>query len=217
MAQDLEARDARFAAEFAGDVTVEKIASVYAEAFLNAAEKTGQVEELVAELRAIEEEVLKPFPRFAELLGSGIINHEEKLEILNRVFEARVSPLVMNFLRVLNRRDRLDILGPIVQAIQEEWDRRRGLVHLKVITATPLEKDLMERLEGQLRELVGGVPVVQWQVDPGVIGGIVIQVGDKILDASVETQLRKIRQQIIDRSAHEIQSRRDRFCDPAGD
>ncbi|MBC7337021.1 MAG: F0F1 ATP synthase subunit delta, partial [Clostridia bacterium] len=123
MAQDLEARDARFAAEFAGDVTVEKIASVYAEAFLNAAEKTGQVEELVAELRAIEEEVLKPFPRFAELLGSGIINHEEKLEILNRVFEARVSPLVMNFLRVLNRRDRLDILGPIVRAIQEEWDR----------------------------------------------------------------------------------------------
>lgn len=216
MAQDLEARDARFAAEFSGDVTVEKIAAVYAEAFLNAAEKAGQVEELVAELVEIGEQVLKPYPQFAEILGSAIINHEEKEGILTRVFGGRVSPLVMNFLQVLNRRDRLDILRPIIRGIQEEWDRRRGLVKVLVTTAGPVETEVARRIESQLTSVVQGVPVIEWRVDPQVIGGIVIQIGDRILDASVMTQLRKLKQQMIDRSAHEIQSRRDRFCDPAG-
>lgn len=217
MAQDLEARDARFAAEFAGDVTVEKIAAVYAEAFLNAAEKAGDAENLVAELEDIEREILVPFPKFGEILASAIIGHDEKLGILERVFGGRVSPLVMNFLRVLNRRDRLDILRPIIRAVQNEWNRRRGLIRVQVTTATPLDGDLAQRLERQLRELLGGVPMVEWHVDPRVIGGIVIQIGDKILDASVLTQLRKLKQQIVDRSAYEIQSRRDRFCDPTGD
>ncbi|MGQ9562760.1 MAG: ATP synthase F1 subunit delta [Thermogutta sp.] len=211
MSQDFDAQDSRFAAEFAGDVTVERIAAVYAESFLNAAEKNTDPAAAVAELDWIVEDVLKPYPKFADILGSNIISHEEKVGIIERVFKGRVSALVLNFLKVLARRGRLDIFLPIVRAIHEEMDRRNGIIPVRVVTAAPLDESLSQQLEGRLRDLVKGQPRISHRIDPRVIGGIVIEIGDKVIDASVSAQLERLRKQIIDRSAHEIQSRRDRF------
>ncbi|MGQ9504061.1 MAG: ATP synthase F1 subunit delta [Thermogutta sp.] len=211
MSQDFDAQDSRFAAEFAGDVTVERIAAVYAESFLNAAEKNTDPAAAVAELDWIVEDVLKPYPKFADILGSNIISHEEKVGIIERVFKGRVSALVLNFLKVLARRGRLDIFLPIVRAIHEEMDRRNGIIPVRVVTAAPLDESLSQQLEGRLRDLVKGQPRISHRIDPRVIGGIVIEIGDKVIDASVSGQLERLRKQIIDRSAHEIQSRRDRF------
>jgi len=211
MSQDFDAQDSRFAAEFAGDVTVERIASVYAEAFLNVADRSAEAESLVAELDAIVDDVLKPFPRFAEVLGSNIVPHEEKIGIIDRVFKGRVAPLILNFLKVLSRRGRLDIFLPIVRAIHEEMDRRRGVVSVRIVTAAPMKEKLSRHLEERLRDLVKGEPRISHRIDPRVIGGIVIEIGDKVIDASVSAQLERLKKQIIDRSAHEIQSRRDRF------
>ncbi|MGQ9769904.1 MAG: ATP synthase F1 subunit delta [Thermogutta sp.] len=211
MSQDFDAQDSRFAAEFTGDVTVERIAAVYAESFLNAAEKNTDPAAAVAELDWIVEDVLKPYPKFADILGSNIISHEEKVGIIERVFKGRVSALVLNFLKVLARRGRLDIFLPIVRAIHEEMDRRNGIIPVRVVTAAPLDESLSQQLEGRLRDLVKGQPRISHRIDPRVIGGIVIEIGDKVIDASVSGQLERLRKQIIDRSAHEIQSRRDRF------
>lgn len=216
MSQDFDAQDSRFAAEFAGDVTVERIAALYAEAFLNVIEKDGKTESALAELDAIVEEVLKPHPRFAEILGSNIISHEEKVGMIDRVFKGRVSQVVLNFLKVLSRRGRLDIFLPIVHAIHEELDRRRGIVPVRVVTAAPLDEKLSEQLETRLRALIQGEPRISHRVDPRVIGGIVIEIGDKVIDASVSAQLERLKKQIIDRSAHEIQSRRDRLSHSTG-
>lgn len=216
MSQDFDAQDSRFAAEFAGDVTVERVAAVYAESFVNAAEKTADPGSALAELDSIVEDILKPYPRFAQMLGSNIISHEEKVGIIDRIFKGRVSSLVLNFLKVLSRRGRLDIFLPIVQAIHEEMDRRIGIIPVRIVTATPLEDKLLQQLEERLRDLVNGQPRIFHRIDPRVIGGIVIEIGDKVIDASVSAQLERLRKQIIDRSAHEIQSRRDRFSNPAG-
>lgn len=216
MSQDFDAQDSRFAAEFAGDVTVERIAAVYAESFLNAAEKNTDPAAAVAELDWIVEAVLKPYPKFADILGSNIISHEEKAGIIERVFKGRVSALVLNFLKVLSRRGRLDIFLPVVRAIHEEMDRRHGIVPVGVVTAAPLDESLSQQLEERLRDLVKGQPRISHRIDPRVIGGIVIEIGDKVIDASVSAQLERLRKQIIDRSAHEIQSRRDRFRNSTG-
>ena len=73
----------------------------------------------------------------------------------------------------------------------------------------------LDALAVALRAATGGEPVIERITDAGLIGGIVVRVGDTIYDASVAAQLETVRQQMIDRSAHEIQSRRDRFRDPA--
>ena len=65
-------------------------------------------------------------------------------------------------------------------------------------------------------KLVDGEPELLVEVDPEMIGGIIVRVGDVVYDASIATQLNKVRQDMIDRSAHEIQSRRDCFRNPEG-
>lgn len=211
MTADMHAEDARFAAEFSPDVTAERIAAVYAEAFLDVAQAAGEAEPLVAELEAILREVLDPWPDFESLLASSIISHEEKSQILRRVFGGRVSPRVLDFLLVLSRRGRLDCLRVIVRAVREEWIRRRNEIRVRVKTAVALKAEVASELERTLESLLGRRPIIEQRVEPDLLGGIVIEVGDTVFDASVAVQLERVRKQIIDRSAHEIQSRRDRF------
>ncbi|NMC18899.1 MAG: ATP synthase F1 subunit delta [Thermogutta sp.] len=213
MTADMHAEDARFAAEFSPDVTVERIAAVYAEAFLDVAQAAGEAEASVQELADVVQEVLDPWPDFEAVLASSVISHEEKSRLLRRVFEGRASEQVLNFLQVLSRRGRLDCLRAIVRAVQEEWIRRQNQIRVKVKTAVPLTAAVVSELERTLESLLGRRPIIEQRVEPDLLGGIVIEVGDTVFDASVAVQLERVRKQIIDRSAHEIQSRRDRFRD----
>ena len=95
-------------------------------------------------------------------------------------------------------------------------DERRGRVPVKITTAAPLNETTKNNLAVNLRELVGGEPEFFVEVDPEMIGGIIVRVGDVVYDASIATQLSKVRQDMIDRSAHGIQSRRDCFRYPEG-
>ena len=86
---------------------------------------------------------------------------------------------------------------------------------MQVTTAAPVDDALAERIVKTVRPLLDGEPVLKRAVDPKLIGGIVVRVGDTVYDGSIASQLKNVRQQMIDRSAHEIQSRRDRFRHPA--
>lgn len=208
---------AQFAAEINPDVGIEKIASVYAESFLSAAEaKDIPLGELVEEFDSLLGDVYTANPRFEELLGSALVSMEDKIGILDRVFGSKASPLFLNFLKVLTRHGRLEILRSIRREVQILYDRRLGRIPVTVTTASPLPPELADSLLARLRGLLGGEPILNVCVDPEVIGGILVRVGDTIYDASIQTKLKNVRQQMIDRSAHEIQSRRDRFRNPEG-
>jgi len=92
------------------DETTE-LARRYAEALIGAAEKEGGALSLLDELAEIEKDVLKAFPRFADLLASARVSTAHKDEVLTKVFANRASDLVLRFLRVLNRHERLGNAG----------------------------------------------------------------------------------------------------------
>ena len=75
---------------------------------------------------------------------------------------------------------------------------------------------MANKIAATLRTMLGGEPIFTRTVRPELIGGIVLRVGDTVYDGSVATQLEQIREQMITRSVHEIQSRRDRFRNPSG-
>jgi F-type H+-transporting ATPase subunit delta len=150
------------------------------------------------------------------ILGSTLVSHEEKAALLDRIFAGKVSGLFLDFLKVLSRHGRLDCLRMIRRQAQWQWDRLRGRVRVRLSTATAIDDAQAGRLTENLRRLLGGQPVVQRDVDPALIGGAVLRVGDVVYDGSIANQLHIIRQQMIDRSADEIQSRRDRFRNSAG-
>ena len=215
-ADDLTAEHARAAAQLDADVGVEPIARVYAQALLGAAEKAGRSEQVLEEFDRLMGDVLARFPKLEAVLRSGLVSVEEKAGILDRVFGGRISPLLLNFLKVVAGRGRLDCLAAIHHQARRLQQQRRGLVRVDVTTAAPLGSELADRIAESLRTVVSGEPLVEQRTEPKLIGGVVVRVGDTVYDGSLANQLQKIRQQMIDSSEHEIQSRRDRFSDPAG-
>jgi F-type H+-transporting ATPase subunit delta len=216
MAHDPTARHARTAARLDADVTRERIAAVYAEALLGVGQGAGRVEELLGELEAMVDEVLQAFPNFDAVLGSALVSHEEKLGLIDRVFSGKLSTEMLNFLKVLSRHGRLDLLRPILREARRQYQRLQGRYPVEVLTAVPLDPALADQLLAALRAKLPGQPVLEVRVDPSIIGGLVVRTGDTVYDASVASQLDALRKQIVDRSAHEIQSGRDRFRYPAG-
>jgi F-type H+-transporting ATPase subunit delta len=202
--------------QLAADPGAQRVAEVYAKAFLAAAVKAGVADAALGELADIETEVLERFPRLAAILASGFIHAEEKVKIVDRTFSGHVSPLVLNFLRVLAQHERLESLRDIVHSAREQYAVMRGLVRVEVTTATQLSNELAAKIKEQLRSTLGGEPVLVPRIRPELIGGIVLRVGDAVYDGSVAAQLADVRGRIINRSVHEIQSRRDSFGNPAG-
>jgi F-type H+-transporting ATPase subunit delta len=204
------------AAEHHTDPGAQRVAEVYAKAFIAAAEKAGDTAAALEELTAIESEVLERFPRLRSLLSSGFISAADKVQIVDRTFNGRVSSLVLNFLRVLAEHERLEVLRDVIRAARAQFDQMRGLLRVEVTTASPLTAELAAKIQQQLRGMFGGEPVLVPKVKPELIGGVVLRVGDAVYDGSVAARLADMRSRIINRSVHEIQSRRDRFSNPAG-
>jgi F-type H+-transporting ATPase subunit delta len=214
---DITAEHARAAAEIAADVGAEQVADIYAAALLGAAEKAGRTAAVIEEFDALLEEVLQAFPDLEAILDSTLVSHEEKAAMLDRIFAGQVSPLFLDFLKVLSGHGRLDCLRVIRRQAQMQWERLRGRVRVRLSTAAAIDDAEAGKLTENLRRLLGGEPVVTREVDPALIGGAVLRVGDVVYDGSIANQLHTVRQQMIDRSADEIQSRRDRFRNSAGD
>jgi len=214
--QDITAQDARTAAQIEADVGVEHIGNVYAKGLINAAEKAGQTAAVIADFDALISEILNRFPKLEAIWVSALVSPEDKSGIMDRLLGGRMSPLLVNFVKVVARHGRLDCLRVIHSQTHILYDKLKNRIRVRLTTATPLSPALVDSIVKSLRSKLGGEPVLEQVTDPKLIGGIVLRLGDTVYDGSIANQLENLRQQVIDRSAHEIQSRRDRFRYPAG-
>jgi F-type H+-transporting ATPase subunit delta len=197
-------------------VRAQQIAGIYAKAFLGAAVRAGQLEERVTELEYFIRDVLNELPQFNALLCTSLVKHEQRIGILDRALGGRVSAPFLDFLKVLSKHDRLGVLREIGYEARSQCDVLLGRVPVRVSTATPLSAADAEKLVPALRALLKGEPDVELAVDPALIGGLVLRIGDTVYDGSVARQLAQVRKQMINRSVHEIQSRRDSFRSAGG-
>jgi F-type H+-transporting ATPase subunit delta len=193
------------------DPSAMRVAGVYGKAFLGATEAAGQTEALVAELDSLVVDVLDQLPNLDTVLSSAMVAHADKVRLIDQALGGRASPVLVNLLKVVSAHGRLGILRQIRTAVQTQYDELRGRVRVQVRTATPIDDRLAERIAQTVQAALGGHPVLERETDPGLIGGVVLRIGDTVYDASVSTQLEQMRTHMINRSIHEIQSRRDRF------
>ena len=209
------AADAGLAAAGRLDAASQEIAAIYAKALLSAAETAGKTDKIVAEAAEIVG-WLAGAPKFEQVLASELLGDDERQGIIDRVFAARYDGTLVDFLRVLSRRDRLRLLRPILREFDRQHSEVRGNVRVHVTTAAPLPEAAAKQLAKALRPLVTGEPQLETTVDPELIGGAVVRIGDTVYDGSVARQLQRLESQMINRSVHEIQSRRDRFRHSGG-
>lgn len=193
------------------DDTARHVAGVYAQALLNAAQKRGQADAVLEELRGIVNDVFGRDPFFELFLASAAVARDRKDELLRKTFQGRASDTLLDALLVLNQHGRLDLVRGVAQVYGELYDRRHNRTRVDVRSAVPLTDGQLERLRQELRDVLRREPILQTRVDPELIGGLVVQVADWVYDASVRGHLRDIRNHLIERSSHAIQGGRDRF------
>lgn len=193
------------------DVDVEKLAGVYAQAALDAAgDKEGEVLE---ELQTIVTQVLDSFPDIEQVFGSALVSMDEKLEMLDRLFSARVSETTLSFLKVLTKHDRLGVLRQVVRVAGQLWEKRSNRVPVQLETAIELDGSLQNEITNSLRGTLGVEPVITTKINPDLIAGFVVRVGDKVYDASTRASLERSRQSMITRAVEAIQSSPEQFLD----
>ncbi|RIK80669.1 MAG: ATP synthase F1 subunit delta [Planctomycetota bacterium] len=193
------------------DVDAERLARVYAQAGLAAAGDVAAQETVVTDLERIAEEALKRNPKFAEVLASGLISEEEKVGILDRVFGGRVAPTTLTLLKVMGRHGRLGLVRDVARAARGLWLTRAGRIPVELETAYPLDPALEQEVLRSFAHVLGADPIVTARVNPELIAGFVIRVGDSVYDGSVRTQLEHTRHAMINRAVEAIQRRPEQF------
>ena len=133
------------------NVGAQKVAAIYAKAFLAAAEKTDGANELVEELNYFVHAAIDAHPKFEAVFASGLISPDEKSQVLDRVFGTRLAPMLLDFLKVIAQHGRLDIVREIARETSKLHDEHRGRIRVQMATAAPLEDAIATNLSAVLR------------------------------------------------------------------
>jgi F-type H+-transporting ATPase subunit delta len=193
------------------DVTEERIARVYALAFMQVATKTKDPTELVDEVDSVVTDILDRVPRLEDALRSALVSPEDKERMLDRMLSGRASPSVLNFLKVLARHDRLAILRSVVHVLRQLDAKRRNLIAVELRVAAPINDELQADIANRVRSAFGGEPVLDVQIDPSLIAGFIVRIGDRVYDGSIASRLEQTRRDIIARITEHIETQPDKF------
>jgi F-type H+-transporting ATPase subunit delta len=101
-----------------------------------------------------------------------------------------------SFLNLLIEKKRVDVLPDIAREVQVMVDREENISHGSVTSAVKLNKALLKKIQATLEKITGNKVILETQVDPSIIGGIVAKVGDLVLDGSIRTQLNGLKESI---------------------
>ena len=189
------------------DIHVLRVARVYAEALLNAAVAQGKADEIWDQLAALVGEPLRrsdsPADPVAILVKSGI-PRIRRADIIGRILGGRVDDLLLRFILVLNAHNRLEILRAVASVYRELMDTRARLGRVQVKSAVPLTDAEREQIKDMARRQFDFDPVLVETVDPTLLGGVRLQVGDRMIDATVRTRLESLKNQLLARSSYAI-------------
>ena len=193
---DTQAIDARYAADSNPDVSADQIGQVYAQSFIGALDNDPVlVGQAVEEFDSFLTAYFDANPKFEEILSSRLISTEDKIDIINRTVTSG-SPVFVNFLKVVARHERMDCLRAMYRQMYLQYEKMIQRLPITITTAVEITDQEAEKIGQSLIAQIGGNPIIQRKVDPSLIGGVVVRVGDTVYDGSVATQLKKLRERI---------------------
>jgi F-type H+-transporting ATPase subunit delta len=132
------------------------------------------------------------------MLNPAVPTPRKRAAMIELTKQAETAPVLSKLLVLLAERDRLIILPDLVTAFRERVADHLKVVRASLVTAAPLESERVAGIQRSLSKATGRTVTVKTQVDPTIIGGMVARVGGTVFDASITTQLQKMRQRLID-------------------
>ena len=189
----------------------QQLGDVYARALLAAAISSESVEEVIEQARALCHDLLVNTPQIRQLLESPRISHKEKKDILNKAFKNQMDTTLLNFLKVLSRHGRMDCLFAIERSLRDQYNSMQNRIEVQLTSATPLDDETRSSITSQLSSSLDKQVELVVDVNPELIGGTIVRIGDTVYDGSVANRLARISQETLTRSTLEFQQAGDRF------
>jgi F-type H+-transporting ATPase subunit delta len=177
----------------ASDTTgVSALAERYATALFEIADERRALDETASDLRQLRT-MLAASADLTRLVRSPILSREEQARAVEALARrAELSPLIRDFLAVVARNRRLFAVPAMIDGFLAMLAARRGEITAEVVAAQPLSAEQLEVLSEHLRRTVGRRVSVEAKVDPQLLGGMIVKVGSRMIDASVESKLRRL-------------------------
>ena len=187
------------------DIAADRVAKVYAQAILEAADTAKCTDTVLAELAALARDVLPKVPEARAVFASPKIPAEQKAALIDKLGKGRLVPTTVNALHVLARHGRLGILSLVVAAAERLADERAGRQQATLTTAVALGAEEQKRIVADVEKGLSARLKPSFVVDPTIIGGLVVRIGDTIYDQSVATSLTRLSGCLQQRNIHAIQ------------
>ena len=171
---------------------VSGLAERYAAALFDIADERRMLDEVASDLRQLRT-MLAASADLARLVRSPLLARGEQGKAVAALAErAGFSPLVRDFIAVVARNRRLFALPAVIEAYLTKLAERRGEISAEVTVAQPLSEMQLARLGEQLRSSIGRTVSVVANVDPGLIGGMIVKVGSRMIDGSLRSKLQRL-------------------------
>ena len=174
-------------------VRAESAARRYADAIFELAQSEQRLDAWEQDLGLLDQ--VFSSPGVSEQLGNPSVPAARKDEFVNG-YLASASEETRNLARVLVSRGRSDLAGQILTAYRGRLDVVRGIVHAQVTTAVALSDQERDAVRERLRQMTGQQVTLETTVDPAIIGGIVVRIGDKLIDGSTRSRLLQLKQRL---------------------
>ena len=176
----------------------ELIAKRWAKALLELVLEDGGIskEEVLSNLRQVVE-AINSSSELSEAINNPSVSVEEKQIVLCKLFQNRLMPVVYNFLIALNLKKRVNIIPQIAEEYSKELDNLNNIAHVSRTSAIELDDNRKEDIKNKIAQKISKNVVPDWKVDNSIIGGLVFDIDEVIIDNSVRHKLEDLSKHII--------------------
>lgn len=174
------------------------VAARYAKSLIDLAQEQNQVEVLKADMELFHH-TLRANPELKAVLANPIVSHQKKIKILDEVFAGKVNGISISFFKLMINKGRGEVLYTTAQEYVNMYDVKNHIIHASVVSATPLSKENKDKIVADIIAATGGTVKLDAKVDASLIGGFVLTVGDRQVDTSIASDLRKLKKEFAHR------------------
>lgn len=171
-----------------------KVASRYAKAYLDLVSEKGKMDGAIKDMELVKKTISEN-RELAVLLKSPVVNTDKKVSILQGIYAKHVSEATMLFLTLIAKNRREGVLAEVAEAFVAQYKQLKGITTATVTSAAVLSDDAKKRIEAIVQQQVGGTVELLTEVNPELIGGFVLRIGDKQLDTSILAKVNSLRQE----------------------
>lgn len=166
----------------------ELVSKTYSEAIFNIALEEGRLSDIQNEFEFVVS-IMNEYPDFYEILKTPKINATEKKTVLQEAFGEKISQTLLNFLKIIIDKKRGSDILEIKADFDDRIDRQMGIAKATVESVVPLSDEQLNILKSNLNRITGKEIRISTKINPELLGGMVVKVGDKVIDGSVKFKL----------------------------